>query len=321
MNYYLNKNVLVPGGAGFIGSHLVPRLLDMGAHVTVLDNFHTGCKSNLKSVVSHPHLKIMHHDIVQPISIDTDIVFNLACPASPVHYQSDPIKTLKTSVIGTNNLLDLCHSTGARLVHASTSEVYGDPRQHPQKESYWGNVNPIGIRSCYDEGKRAAETLAMDFYRLHNIDVRISRIFNTYGPNMALNDGRVVSNFVIQALTGQNITVYGDGSASRSFCYASDMVDALILLGARERAAGSVVNLGNPIEFTVLELANKIVSMTKSKSKIVFKPLPQDDPTMRRPDISRAIELLDWVPKVELEHGLLETIGYFSSMAAKERII
>ncbi|MBL4806101.1 MAG: SDR family oxidoreductase [Rhodobacteraceae bacterium] len=321
MDYYRGKKVLVPGGAGFIGSHLVPRLLENGARVTVLDNFHTGCRSNLSQVSGHPDLVLIEHDIVQPFAIDADIIFNLACPASPVHYQHDPIKTLKTSVIGINNLLAQCHLTGARLVHASTSEVYGDPLQHPQTESYWGNVNPIGIRACYDEGKRAAETLAMDFHRMHGVDVRLPRIFNTYGPRMAHNDGRVVSNFMCQALAGDDITIYGDGSATRSFCFVSDMVTALLQLGLVDLAAGAVVNLGNPDEYSILELAEKIIAISNSSSKIIYKPLPQDDPTRRKPDISKAKALLGWTPVIDLDDGLQKTMKYFASESAVARVI
>lgn len=321
MSFYRDKTVLVPGGAGFIGSHLVPELLKRGAHVTVLDNFQTGCRSNILDGVEHPHFKIIEHDIIQPLSLDTEIIFNLACPASPVHYQNDPIKTLKTSVFGVNNLLEQCVKTGARLVHASTSEVYGDPLQHPQHENYWGNVNPNGIRACYDEGKRAAEALALDFHRIHGVDVRIPRIFNTYGPRMAHNDGRVVSNFIAQALAGRDITVFGDGSATRSFCFVSDMVAALLQLGLVDTASGAVVNLGNPIEHSILELAESIIAKTGSASQIAFHPLPEDDPTRRKPDIAKARALLGWAPLVDLDTGLDKTIAYFASEAAKARVI
>jgi len=321
MEYYSGKKVLIPGGAGFIGSHMVERLLSYGADVVVLDNFHTGCRSNLSYANNNPALQLFDQDIVQPVNIKSDIIFNLACPASPVHYQQDPVKTLQTSVIGINNLLELCRTSGARLVHASTSEVYGDPLEHPQRETYWGNVNPIGIRACYDEGKRAAETLAMDFHREYGVDVRLPRIFNTYGPRMARNDGRVVSNFIVQALAGEDITVYGDGSATRSFCYVSDMIDALLFIGASNDANGETINVGNPDEFTILELAEMVISMTSSTSKTVFKPLPQDDPTRRKPDITKAGQILGWAPSVPLLKGLPKTIAYFDGGHATSRII
>lgn len=312
VSYYKDKAVLVPGGAGFIGSHLVERLLSLGAAVTVLDNFHTGTAKNFASQQNDNQFRLIEQDVVHPIDINADIIFNLACPASPVHYQYDPIKTLQTSVIGINNLLELAKATGTRMVHASTSEVYGDPLQHPQTETYWGNVNPIGIRSCYDEGKRAAETLAVDFHRIHGVDVRLPRIFNTYGPRMAKDDGRVVSNFIVQALNGDDITIYGDGSNTRSFCYVSDMVDALLRLGAVDGIGGEAINVGNPVEFSVLELAQKIIEMTGNASKISYLPLPEDDPTKRKPDISRAKKLLGWEPEIMLETGLAETIKYFA---------
>jgi len=310
--YYKDKMVLVPGGAGFIGSHLVERLLSLGAAVTVLDNFHTGTAKNFIPQKNGNQFHLIEHDVVQPIEINAHVIFNLACPASPVHYQYDPIKTLQTSVIGINNLLELAKATGARMVHASTSEVYGDPLQHPQTETYWGNVNPIGIRSCYDEGKRAAETLAVDFYRIHGVDVRLPRIFNTYGPRMAKDDGRVVSNFIVQALAGDDITIYGDGSNTRSFCYVSDMIDALLRLGAVDDIGGEAINVGNPVEFSVLELAEKIIEMTGSASKIAYLALPEDDPTKRKPDITKARKMLGWKPTVMLEDGLVETIKYFA---------
>lgn len=316
IEYYSEKTVIIPGGAGFIGSHLIERLLSMGAVVTVLDNFHTGSAKNLTHLNNSNQFRLIEHDVVQPIDVNADIIFNLACPASPIHYQHDPIKTLQTSVIGINNLLELAKTTGARMVHSSTSEVYGDPLQHPQIETYWGNVNPIGIRSCYDEGKRAAETLAMDFHRMHGVDVRLPRIFNTYGPRMAHNDGRVVSNFIVQALAGRDITIYGDGSNTRSFCYVSDMVEALLRIGATDGIGGEAINVGNPGEFSVLELAEKIIEMTNSNSSIAFLPLPEDDPTKRKPDITKAKNLLDWGPKVMLEDGLVETIKYFAGAPA-----
>lgn len=310
--YYKDKTVLVPGGAGFIGSHLIARLLSLGAAVTVLDNFHTGLRRNVLCHTAGNQLRLVEHDVVQPIDIKSDIIFNLACPASPRYYQHDPIKTMQTSVIGINNILELAKTTGARVVHASTSEIYGDPLQHPQTETYWGNVNPIGIRSCYDEGKRAAETLAVDFHRIHGVDVRLPRIFNTYGPNMAHNDGRVVSNFIVQALAGKDITIYGDGSNTRSFCYVTDMVEALLRIGAAEGIGGEAINVGNPVEFSVLTLAQKVIEITQSRSEITFLPLPEDDPAKRKPDISKAEKLLGWAPEIRLEDGLVDTIKYFA---------
>lgn len=316
MEYYNGKTVFVPGGAGFIGSHLVERLLNLGSVVTIIDNLHTGSTANFSHLADSNRFHFIEHDVTRAIDIKADIIFNLACPASPVHYQNNPIETLRTSVFGVNNLLELAKETGARLVHSSTSEVYGDPLQHPQSETYWGNVNPIGIRSCYDEGKRAAEALAVDFHRIHNVDVRLPRIFNTYGPRMALNDGRVVSNFIVQALAGDDITIYGDGTNTRSFCYVSDMVEALLKIGSTEDIGGQAINVGNPGEFSVLELAETIVKMTASKSKIVFLPLPEDDPSKRKPNIDKATELLGWMPEVNLMEGLTNTIEYFSGEAS-----
>lgn len=318
IEYYSGKMVIIPGAAGFVGSHLVERLLSMGAVVTALDNFHTGSVKNFCHLTNSNQFRLIEHDIVQPLDIDVDfdVIFNLACPASPIHYQRDPIKTLQTSVIGVNNLLELAREMNARMIHTSTSEVYGDPLQHPQTESYWGNVNPIGIRSCYDEGKRAAETLAVDFHRIHGVDVRLPRIFNTYGPRMAHDDGRVVSNFIVQALAGNDITIYGDGSNTRSFCYVSDMVEALLRMGATDGIGGEAINVGNPVEFSVLELAEKVLEMTDSASSIAFLPLPEDDPTKRKPDISKAKKLLGWEPKIKLEDGLVETIKYFAGAPA-----
>jgi UDP-glucuronate decarboxylase len=313
MDFYSGKRVAVPGGAGFIGTHLVNRLLDLGASVTVYDDFCTGQDANLSHLKTSRALKVIEHDIIDPLIVDGDIVFNLACPASPVHYQADPVKTWRSSVIGMNNLMESCRKTGARLVQASTSEVYGDPLVHPQSEDYWGNVNPNGPRSCYDEGKRAAETLALDFHRHHDVDVRIARIFNTYGPIMAAGDGRVVSNFAVQALRGDDLTIYGDGSQTRSFCYVSDMVRGLLALGSSPQATGKVVNLGNPGEVTMLELARQILTLTGSPSHIVHMPLPQDDPMRRMPDISRATSLLGWLPEVDLRQGLEKTIAYFAT--------
>ena len=306
------KRVLVTGGAGFIGSLLCNRLLAAGHTVICLDNFFTGTRENIQPLLDNINFELIRHDITFPIFLEVDRVFNLACPASPIHYQYNPIKTLKTNILGTLNMLGLAKRVKARILHASTSEVYGDPHVHPQTEDYWGNVNPIGIRSCYDEGKRAAETLMMDYKREQNVDSKIIRIFNTYGPNMRADDGRVVSNFIVQALTGQDITIYGDGRQTRSFCYVDDLVDVMLRMMEKENFCGPV-NTGNPDEFTILELAEKVVAMTGSKSKLVFKPLPQDDPTQRRPDISLAKKELGWEPKINLKAGLEKTIPYFEN--------
>jgi UDP-glucuronate decarboxylase len=302
--------ILVTGGAGFIGTHLCQRLLNEGHEVICLDNFFTGRKSNVAGLLANPRFELIRHDIVQPIYLEVDQIYNLACPASPVHYQYNPIKTLKTSVIGTLNMLGLAKRVRARLLQASTSEVYGDPLQHPQREEYWGNVNPIGIRSCYDEGKRAAETLVMDYHRQNNVDVRIIRIFNTYGPFMNENDGRVVSNFIVQALRNQDITVYGDGSQTRSFCYVDDLVEGIVRMMNTANFIGPV-NLGNPEEYKVMELAEKVLAMTGSSSQIVRRPLPENDPTRRRPDISLAQAKLGWQPTIPVDTGLRHTIDYF----------
>lgn len=302
--------ILVTGGAGFIGSHLVEQLLKQGQEVLSLDNYFTGNKSNLRHLMHLPGLELIRHDVVNPIMLEVDQIYHLACPASPVHYQYNPVKTIKTNVMGTLNMLGLAKRVKARILLASTSEVYGDPQIHPQREDYWGNVNCLGIRSCYDEGKRVAETLMMDYHRQNGVDIRIARIFNTYGPRMAIDDGRVVSNFCVQALSGQDITIYGDGSQTRSFCYITDLVDGLVRLMTRE-AYQEPVNLGNPEEFTILELAQKIISLTQSTAKLVFQPLPPDDPVKRRPDITRAQEILGWQPRVPLISGLKETIPYF----------
>ena len=302
--------ILVTGGAGFIGSHLVEKLLEQGHEVISLDNYFTGTKENLRSLLMHPHLELIRHDVVLPIMLEVDQVYHLACPASPVHYQYNPVKTIKTNVMGTLNMLGLAKRVKARILLASTSEIYGDPQVHPQKEEYWGNVNCLGPRSCYDEGKRVAETLMMDYHRQNGVDIRIARIFNTYGPRMAINDGRVVSNFIVQALTGQDITIYGEGSQTRSFCYCSDLVEGLMRLMNREDCHDPV-NLGNPEEYTILELAQKILGMTQSPAQLVSRPLPPDDPVKRRPDITRAQELLGWQPTVPLITGLKETIPYF----------
>jgi UDP-glucuronate decarboxylase len=311
--------ILVTGGAGFIGSHLVETLLAQGHEVLSLDNYFTGSPKNLQHLRDQPSLELIRHDLVNPIMLEVDQVYHLACPASPVHYQYNPVKTLKTNVMGTLNMLGLAKRVKARILLASTSEVYGDPRVHPQREDYWGNVNCLGPRSCYDEGKRVAETLMMDYHRQNGVDIRIARIFNTYGPHMAINDGRVISNFIVQALTGQDITIYGEGSQTRSFCFVSDLVRGLASLMNLE-ACHVPVNLGNPEEYTILELAQKILAMTKSPAQIAFRPLPPDDPVKRRPDITRAREFLGWQPQVPLTAGLEETIPYFGRKLAQENL-
>jgi UDP-glucuronate decarboxylase len=304
--------ILVTGGAGFIGSHLCERLLAEGHDVICLDNFFTGSKDNILELLDNHRFELIRHDIVQPVLLEVDRIYNLACPASPVHYQFNPVKTVKTSVMGTINMLGMAKRVRARILQASTSEVYGDPQVHPQPEEYWGNVNPIGIRSCYDEGKRVAETLMMDYHRQNGVDIRIVRIFNTYGPRMAENDGRVVSNFILQALRSEDITVYGEGQQTRSFCFVSDLVDGLIRMMESDGFIGPV-NLGNPSETTILEFAQRIVRLTGSSSKIVFKTLPADDPKQRQPDIRLATEKLNWAPSVHVEDGLRETIDYFAA--------
>ncbi|MBW1992157.1 MAG: SDR family oxidoreductase [Deltaproteobacteria bacterium] len=302
--------ILVTGGAGFIGSHLVEYLLQQGHEVLSLDNYFTGSKENLRHLLGQPRLELIRHDIVNPIMLEVEQIYHLACPASPVHYQYNPVKTIKTNVMGTLNMLGLAKRVKARILLASTSEVYGDPQVHPQREDYWGNVNPIGPRSCYDEGKRVAETLMTDYHRQNGVDIRIARIFNTYGPRMAVQDGRVISNFIVQALTGQAITIYGDGSQTRSFCYVSDLVKGLVALMDCE-GCHEPVNLGNPEEYSILELAEKILALTGSPSRLSFRELPKDDPVKRRPDITRARQLLGWQPSVTLEDGLKATIPYF----------
>lgn len=305
------KKILVTGGAGFLGSHLCDRLVNQGHHVLCVDNYFTGSKKNIEHLLDHKNFEIIRQDICIPLYVEVEEIYNLACPASPYYYQLDPIQTMKTSVIGAFNMLGLAKRTKAKILQASTSETYGDPLVHPQKEEYWGNVNPIGIRSCYDEGKRSAETLFMDYHRIHNVDTRIMRIFNTYGPRMARNDGRVVSNFIVQSLQGQDITIYGDGNQTRSFCYVDDLIDGMMQLMDYDGVFPFPVNLGNPKEFTMLELAKKVISLTGSTSKIVYKDLPQDDPKQRSPDIHRAKMLLNWGPKINLEQGLEKTIDYF----------
>jgi UDP-glucuronate decarboxylase len=305
------KRILITGGAGFLGSHLCDKLIEKGNEVLCLDNFFTGSKENIIHLLANPRFELIRHDIINPIFLEMDHIYNLACPASPVHYQHNPIKTIKTNVMGAINALGMAKRLNAKILQASTSEVYGDPDMHPQKEAYWGRVNPIGPRSCYDEGKRAAECLMMDYHRQNNVRVKIARIFNTYGPRMALNDGRVVSNFVVQALKGEDITVYGEGSQTRSFCYVDDMVDGLIALMESDDGFLGPVNLGNPHEFKIMDLAKMVISMTGNRSGVVHKPLPQDDPMQRNPDISLARKMLGWQPHVHLEQGLERTIEYF----------
>jgi len=308
------KKILITGGGGFLGSHLSERLLNEGNEVICLDNFFTGTKQNILHLMGNPRFELLRHDVTMPLYIEVDEIYNLACPASPIHYQHDPVQTTKTCVHGAINMLGLAKRTGAKIMQASTSEVYGDPEIHPQVESYWGRVNPIGIRSCYDEGKRCAETLFLDYYRQHNLDIKIARIFNTYGPKMHANDGRVVSNFIVQALKGEDITIYGDGKQSRSFCYVDEMVDAFIRLMATDHDFIGPVNLGNPGEFTIRELAEKTLAMTGSKSRLNNLPLPEDDPRQRQPDISLAKEKLGWEPVIKLDEGLAKTIEYFKSV-------
>jgi len=305
------KRILITGGAGFLGSHLCDRLIKDDNDVLCVDNFFTGSKTNIAHLVGNPYFELMRHDVTFPLYVEIDQIYNLACPASPVHYQFDPVQTTKTSVHGAINMLGLAKRVKARIFQASTSEVYGDPVMHPQQESYWGNVNPIGPRSCYDEGKRCAETLFFDYYRQHDLSIKVARIFNTYGPRMHPNDGRVVSNFIVQAIRGEDITIYGDGQQTRSFCYVDDMIDGFIRLMGSDGAITGPVNLGNPGEYTMLELAETILKLAGSGSKLVYKPLPQDDPRQRQPDITLAQSTLGWTPRVNLEDGLKETIDYF----------
>ena len=308
---HLAPRILVTGGAGFIGSFLCERLLDQGAEVLCVDNFFTGTRSNVAHLLGHPRFELLRHDVTFPLFVEVDQIYNMACPASPVHYQFDPVQTTKTSVHGAINMLGLAKRTKAKILQASTSEVYGDPDVHPQPESYWGNVNPLGPRACYDEGKRCAETLFFDYHRQHNLTIKVARIFNTYGPRMHPNDGRVVSNFIMQALRGENITIYGDGEQTRSFCYVDDLVEGLIRLMETPDDVTGPVNLGNPGEFTIRELAETVIELTHSSSKLTQLPLPPDDPRQRRPDITLAGELLDWSPKIRLREGLKPTIEYF----------
>lgn len=310
----MKKRILVTGGAGFIGSHLCKQLLEEGNEVLCLDNYFTGSKDNVLPLLKNPYFELIRHDIMNPYHAEVDEIYNLACPASPIHYQFDPIKTINVSVMGAINVLDLANQVKAKVLQASTSEVYGDPQVHPQTESYWGNVNPIGIRSCYDEGKRCSETIFMDYHRQYNVKIKIIRIFNTYGPNMHPQDGRVVSNFIVQALQGKDITIYGSGKQTRSFQYVSDLVNGMTKMMATGEDFIGPVNIGNPGEFTILELAENVLRLTNSKSKIIFMPLPSDDPTQRKPDISLAKEKLDWEPYIKLEDGLKETINYFKSI-------
>jgi UDP-glucuronate decarboxylase len=303
--------ILVTGGAGFLGSHLVSKLVEQDHEVICVDNFYTGSRSNIQELLQHPRFELMRHDVTFPLYLEVDQIYNLACPASPVHYQRDPVQTTKTSVHGAINMLGLAKRTGARILQASTSEVYGDPEIHPQTEDYWGRVNPIGIRSCYDEGKRCAETLFFDYWRQYSTDIRVIRIFNTYGPNMNMEDGRVVSNFIVQALRGDDITIFGDGSQTRSFCYVDDLIEGMVRFMNLESDFVGPINLGNPTEFTVRKLAEEVIRLTGSKSKVVFKELPSDDPRQRQPDIGVAKELLGWQPVTPLEEGLKRTINYF----------
>ncbi len=310
----MSKRILITGGAGFLGSHLADRLLNEGHEVACLDNYFTGQKRNIVHLLKNPYFELIRHDVTMPFYIEVDEIYNLACPASPIHYQFNPIKTIKTSVMGAINMLGLAKRIKAKVLQASTSEVYGDPKVHPQTESYWGHVNPIGSRSCYDEGKRCAESLFMNYHIQNHVRIKIMRIFNTYGPRMHPHDGRVVSNFIVQALKNEDITIYGEGSQTRSFCYVDDLVEGMIrLMNTREDFTGPV-NVGNPGEFSILELARKIISLTGSKSKLIFQPLPQDDPLQRKPDISLAKKELDWEPKISLDEGLIKTIAYFKEM-------
>lgn len=310
------KRVLVTGGAGFLGSHLCERLLKEGNDVLCVDNFYSGTKDNIAHLIPNPYFELIRHDIIFPLHVEVDEIYNLACPASPVHYQRDPVQTTKTSVHGAINMLGLAKRVGAKILQASTSEVYGDPEVHPQREDYWGRVNPVGVRSCYDEGKRCAETLFFDYWRQHALDIKVMRIFNTYGPRMHPNDGRVVSNFIVQALRGEDISIYGDGLQTRSFCYVDDLIEAFVRLMATGKDVTGPLNVGNPQEFTMLELARKVINITQSPSRLVYRPLPHDDPRQRQPDISLAKNLLGWVPAVGLRQGLEDTIRYFAAQLA-----
>ncbi len=317
---HLENRVLVTGGAGFLGSHLCDRLLEQGASVICLDNYFTGARRNVEAVLNHPRFELLRHDVTFPLYIEVDQIYNLACPASPIHYQHDPVQTTKTSVHGAINMLGLAKRLRARILQASTSEVYGDPSVHPQSEDYWGHVNPIGPRSCYDEGKRCAETLFFDYWRQHKLSIKVARIFNTYGPRMHPNDGRVVSNFIVQALLGRDITVFGDGLQTRSFCYADDLVDGLIRLMNTSDDVTGPINIGNPAEFTILGLASLVIELTGSRSRIVHRQLPQDDPRQRRPDISKASDVLGWTPRTPLREGLIRTIEFFEGQLRDQAI-
>lgn len=320
-NYGLVKRILVTGGAGFLGSHLCEHLLNQGHEVICVDNFFTGRRANISHLLSKPLFEVLRHDITFPLYVEVDEIYNLACPASPIHYQFDPVQTTKTSVHGAINVLGLAKRIKAKILQASTSEIYGDPDVHPQEESYWGRVNPIGVRSCYDEGKRCAETLFFDYYRQHNLRIKIARIFNTYGPRMHPNDGRVVSNFIVQALENKPITIYGDGMQTRSFCYVDDLIEAMIKIMDTPDSFTGPVNIGSPMESTILELAKTVIELTGSNSQIEFKPLPQDDPKQRQPDINLAREMLDWEPKVSLKEGLQKTIDYFRNIISELQLM
>ncbi|AQQ67515.1 NAD-dependent dehydratase [Microbulbifer agarilyticus] len=314
------KKVLVTGGAGFLGSHLCEKLLDAGNEVLCVDNFFTGAKRNIAHLLPNPYFELIRHDVTFPLYVEVDEIYNLACPASPIHYQHDPVQTLKTSVHGAINMLGLAKRVNAKIFQASTSEVYGDPEVHPQPESYWGKVNPVGIRSCYDEGKRCAETLFFDYHRQHGLLIKVARIFNTYGPRMHPNDGRVVSNFIVQALKGEDITIYGEGQQTRSFCYVDDLVEGFVQLMSTDDNVTGPLNLGNPNEFTIRQLAERVLELTGSSSNLIFKPLPQDDPQQRQPDISKAHALLDWQPRIMLDSGLQKTIAYFDKILSEESL-
>jgi UDP-glucuronate decarboxylase len=318
---HLEKRILVTGGAGFLGSHLCERLLKDGANVICVDNYFTGTRRNIDGILDHHRFELIRHDVTFPLYVEVDQIYNLACPASPVHYQHDPVQTTKTSVHGAINMLGLAKRLRAKILQASTSEVYGDPSVHPQHEEYWGNVNPIGPRSCYDEGKRCAETLFFDYWRQHKLRIKVARIFNTYGPRMHPNDGRVVSNFIVQALLGRDITVFGDGRQTRSFCYVDDLIDGLVRLMNTADAVIGPINIGNPVEFTILELASLVIDLTGSRSRIVHRPRPQDDPRQRRPDISKADDVLQWSPQTALKEGLVRTVAYFEELLRDEKVL
>lgn len=317
---HLQQRILVTGGAGFLGSHLCERLLAQGGDVLCVDNFFTGARKNIEHLLDQKHFELTRHDVTFPLYVEVDEIYNLACPASPIHYQRDPVQTTKTSVHGAINVLGLAKRVKAKVLQASTSEVYGDPNVHPQTEDYWGHVNPVGPRSCYDEGKRCAETLFFDYWRQHNLRIKVARIFNTYGPRMHPNDGRVVSNFIVQALLARDITVYGDGTQTRSFCYVDDLVDGLVRLMATKDQVTGPINIGNPTEFSMLELASMVIDMTGSRSRVVHRPLPENDPRQRRPDISRAQELLSWSPRTQLKEGLIRTIAYFENLLSESGV-